>query len=952
MSEFTGAIAAATFAQKKADRAKDIQVEVNAAKQGYKYRLKIKINRGIDLLDVEDVSHSDPFVTVYTGVETRRTRMVVNDLNPIWNEEFDIMLRGRVEYVRFLVQDMEGIGEPVPMGWCSQHLEGLLNEGHKFYQRKLRMDDNDKSDQCGQLEFEIDYHALPPVEDRQRILNYPRHPGREICKHWEDEKECPHYDKHAKCVFDHPPHEEIPMIRKNATRKNVTAKFGASMSQLKVQTMLKTLTSDLAQAENNRKPRTRLHTAALLGDVETALACLDDPDIGVDDTDPEDGWTALHMACKTGHEEIAAILIERNADINVEDMKGWTPLHRVAGKSAGHTDIAELLLAQRGVKHSVNDEEDGTPLHLACQFGHGEIAALLTDAGAEVTIADARGWTPLHWASYNGKLACALAVLENATSQPDVDALDKQGQTPLHLACLRGHAGVAALLLENGASANRATLNGTMPLHRAAMGGHPHIIEALIQGGAEVDALDGADMTALHRSAAHGKASCAEGLIHAKADVWLKCTSGERPIALAEINGFNNTAAIIELAMGDNKEIRIGVRQPAAGAEWIWGDEHQILWEGNGHSSYCKIEVYHKAEPIHSIAERAANDGSFDWEIPISLEPGGGYQIKVTSMVNSKTYGFSDEFIIKDRTDVELKELTSIKQRKDINYHVEKFDRDFRKQAAEDAGDDGEMSKVDGGLLILTLGRPSFGIGKNKLNAVMMEKPDLVSESKLAGQEELSQEDTVNLLLACAEQDPIFFKSLHRRLPRMAKKMHETYHTYVKKRNMLQTVFNAIDADKGGKIDQTEMQQFFGITGGSGRALKYSEAQLALMTEEDKELLLSTDDLTTSMDFSGDGVLEFSEFMRFFLGNNPDGSAEDLEANLQDLGYLEDGQPRRFSVPTVQAIEPAEANPVAVVPAEANPVELLDEQQKDLFAQMCAGAQAAELPNPTGGDDS
>ena len=28
--------------------------------------------------------------------------------------------------------------------------------------------------------------------------------------------------------------------------------------------------------------------------------------------------------------EIAAILIEHEADINVEDMKGWTPLHRVA----------------------------------------------------------------------------------------------------------------------------------------------------------------------------------------------------------------------------------------------------------------------------------------------------------------------------------------------------------------------------------------------------------------------------------------------------------------------------------------------------------------------------------------------------------------------------------------------------------------------------------------------
>jgi len=714
------------------------------------------------------------------------------------------------------------------------------------------------------------------------------------------------------------------MIRKNATRKSVTNKFSAGLSHLKVNTMLKTLTGDLAQAESQRKPRTRLHTAALLGDTKTLLSCLEDPDIGIEDTDPEDGWTALHMACKRGHEEIAAILIEHEADINVEDMKGWTPLHRVA--AAGHTNIAELILAQMGAKHSVNDEEDGTALHLACQFGHGEIAALLTDAGAEVSIADQRGWTPLHWAAHNGKLACALAVLENSTSQPDVDALDHQGQSSLHIACLRGHASVAALLIENGASANRATSNGTMPLHRAAMGGHPRIIEALLHGDAMPDALDGADMTALHRAAAHGKASCAEALINGRADVWLKCTSGERPIALAEINGYNNTAAIIELAMGDHKEIRISITSPASRATLLWADELTIAWVCNGYSSYCRIDLYQNATPFMPIADRAANDGSFSWEVPTTLEPSDKYQIKVTSMVNSKTYGFSEEFTIKGRTDEELKELNIVKQRKDIEFHVEKFDREYR------LTEEGEApAYLDGGLLLLTLGRPSFGIGKDKINSVLLTQPELLSEQKMTGEAELSQQDTVNLLLACAEKDAIFYRSLHRRLPRMSKKMRDTYSTFVKKRDMLKAVFEAIDVDKGGAIDQDEMQQFFDITGGSGRKLMYSDAQLALMTDEDKELLLQTDNLTSSMDLSGDGVLVFSEFMRFFLGNNPDGSAKDLEENLQDLGYLQDGKPRKFEALT-------EGNIAAI---EAAPVELpSEEDQKAIFAKMMAGAHA------------
>ena len=38
---------------------------------------------------------------------------------------------------------------------------------------QLRMD-NQPNLECGQLEFEVDYKLLPPVEDRQKLKNYPR----------------------------------------------------------------------------------------------------------------------------------------------------------------------------------------------------------------------------------------------------------------------------------------------------------------------------------------------------------------------------------------------------------------------------------------------------------------------------------------------------------------------------------------------------------------------------------------------------------------------------------------------------------------------------------------------------------------------------------------------------------------------------------------------------------
>jgi len=316
-------------------------------------------------------------------------------------------------------------------------------------------------------------------------------------------------------------------------------------------------------------------------------------------------------------------------------------------------------------------------------------------------------------------------------------------------------------------------------------------------------------------------------------------------------------------------------------------------------------------------------------------------------MVNSKTYGFSEDFEITARTDNELEQLQALKQRQQVEFHVEKFVKKFpfaddnaENKSAQADNPEKVQARLDGGLLLLCLSRPSFGVGRKSLNSLLANHPEILSEEKMSGTLALTKEDAVEVLLLCASTDENFYKSLHRRLPRISTKMHEQYEWYIAKRNMLQNVFNAIDRDGGGSVDQKELEQFFGITGGTGRELKYSEAQLALMTDEDKELLLKTDDLTSNMDISGDGVLTFSEFMRFFLGNNPDVSPEELQGNLQDLGFLQEGKPRRFAPP-----DTAEAQPLPEEQEQAllnqlvgGAHEALEERQGDLLEEMAQGA--------------
>ena len=58
----------------------------------------------------------------------------------------------------------------------------------------------------------------------------------------------------------------------------------------------------------------------------------------------------------------------------------------------------QLLLGKDNCNVSSEDNDGMTPLHIACQNGHTEIAGLLLDRGAEVDRKNAEGSTPLNLA--------------------------------------------------------------------------------------------------------------------------------------------------------------------------------------------------------------------------------------------------------------------------------------------------------------------------------------------------------------------------------------------------------------------------------------------------------------------------------------------------------------------------------------------------------------------------
>uniref|UniRef100_A0A2C9KDZ8 VPS9 domain-containing protein n=1 Tax=Biomphalaria glabrata TaxID=6526 RepID=A0A2C9KDZ8_BIOGL len=81
---------------------------------------------------------------------------------------------------------------------------------------------------------------------------------------------------------------------------------------------------------------------------------------------------------------------------------------------------------------------------------------LLLHFGADITVTDNEGNTPLHLSCANGHEDCvkALVFYDAYTKKLNINATNELGNTPLHLAAKWGYDNIVKTLLENGAGAN------------------------------------------------------------------------------------------------------------------------------------------------------------------------------------------------------------------------------------------------------------------------------------------------------------------------------------------------------------------------------------------------------------------------------------------------------------------------------------------------------------------
>jgi ankyrin repeat protein len=123
----------------------------------------------------------------------------------------------------------------------------------------------------------------------------------------------------------------------------------------------------------------------------------------------EDGFTPLGLACYFGQYEIARYLVTKGADVNLPSNNGFHvyPIHSaVAGN---YTDIAALLI-EADADINVKQQAGATPLHSAAQNGNIDMLILLLEAGAEVNVRMEGGKLPADLAREKGFIQISEAL--------------------------------------------------------------------------------------------------------------------------------------------------------------------------------------------------------------------------------------------------------------------------------------------------------------------------------------------------------------------------------------------------------------------------------------------------------------------------------------------------------------------------------------------------------------
>ena len=180
--------------------------------------------------------------------------------------------------------------------------------------------------------------------------------------------------------------------------------------------------------------------------------------------------SALTWACTLGNIEIVLLLLDRKANVEHRTKDGCTALMFAA--LAGHENVARLLLDHRAKINVESDSNKDSPLTFACWKGHQKVVKLFLERKANIEHRTKEGFSPLMFAALGGHTQVADLLLKHKAEVNTPSG--SNNDIPLTSACWKGHHQVVHLLLQHRSDIEHRTKDGCTPLMLAARYGLVH----------------------------------------------------------------------------------------------------------------------------------------------------------------------------------------------------------------------------------------------------------------------------------------------------------------------------------------------------------------------------------------------------------------------------------------------------------------------------------------------
>ncbi len=370
------------------------------------------------------------------------------------------------------------------------------------------------------------------------------------------------------------------------------------------------------------------------------------------------GDTLLHLVAKKGYKDIARLFIANGADLNAKNEYGNTPLDIAV--HYGHLNIIMLLIDSGAeinsnvlfyafnqgnqdmieslILHNANiniqNNAGETPLHIAVNQGDKHIIQSLVSHGASV----GNRIDLLHQVIDRGHENIAELLIKAAN--PNIKYSNDMGNTLLHLAAEKNYQGITRLLIEKGVNVNAKNKYGQSPLDLAILSGRAKTVQLLIDEKAEINLSDkivccqtiGHDLknvveycinkagninmlydshgSLLHYAAKKGYTDTAELLIKSRADVNVLDEKLKTPLHYAAEEGYVNIAKLLISSCVDVDIRNIDSKTPLFLAIGDGNQDMVVLLIENGAS----INIYDISfnTPLHYAADKNDNYPIFE----------------------------------------------------------------------------------------------------------------------------------------------------------------------------------------------------------------------------------------------------------------------------------------------------------------------------------------------------